>query len=130
MQDFVSRVNYSIIFYILLLFIQTGCFTQENIKDPYTWDSGQVKQGEVLKHTFVLKNKSLKTINIEQVNTSCGCTTSEVKKTNLKPQESTEIEVKFDTKNYSGEVKQFIYIHTDDLDNPIIRFTIKAEVVK
>jgi hypothetical protein len=40
------------------------------------------------------------------------------------------IKVKLDTKGYSGPVKQFVYVRTDDIDNLLIKYIIKAEVVK
>ena len=40
--------------------------------DPFTLDFGKVKQGEILKHSFILKNDSSKTLNIKDANTSCG----------------------------------------------------------
>ena len=135
-----SRTLLLILF--LLLSPCAGCFarhyTQEQnnlikenkIPDPYTWDFGRVKEGEVLKHSFTLKNESAKTLTIKEVNTSCGCTASEARKKTLLPAEDTLIEVSFNTKGYSGPVQQYIYVHTDNHDNPIIRFIIKAEVVK
>jgi len=121
---------------LLMLFIFTGCSTGQQPKeqgnpsdDPYTWDFGQVKEGQVLKHAFTLKNESSKTLKIKDVNSSCGCTVFEAKKMVLAPQESTTIEVKFNSKGYSGMTKQYIYVHTDDLDNPLIRFIIIAQVV-
>ena len=129
-----------IFLFILFLFMSfslTGCSAQtqnlsekKEVADPYVWDFGQVKQGEVLKHNFILKNESQKILNIKDVNTSCGCTVSKVEKKTLLPQESTPIEVEFKTQGYSGGVKQYIYVHTDNLDKPILRFIIKAEVVK
>jgi len=132
--------------FCLLLFLLLncpGCFAQNTNQrekalterkneaaDSYLWDFGEVKQGEVLKHKFVLKNESKVTLNIKEVNTSCSCTASEIEKKNLLPGESTTIEVQFKTKGYSGLVQQFIYVHTDNLENPIIKFTIKAEVIK
>ena len=98
--------------------------------DPYLWDFGQVKKGEILKHDFVLRNDSAQTLNIKEITTSCGCTVSEAQKKTLLPGESTVLSVHFDTKDYSGAVHQFIYVNSDRLDNPIIRFIIKAEVVK
>ena len=127
---------------LLFLFIFSSCYAGEYLSgqgnltnkkestDPYAWDFGQVKQGEVLSHTFTLKNDSLKTLNIKEVTTSCGCTSSVIKKKTLLSQEGTSIEVKFNTKGYSGPTKQYIYVHTDSLDNPVIRFIIKAEIVK
>lgn len=118
---------------LFLSFLQIGCFAQENAPhaaDPYLWDFGKVKEGTVVKHTFILKNESAKELKIIQLNTSCGCTVSKVKKNTLKPAESTQIEVKFNSKKYSGSVQQFVYVNTDNIDNPVIRFIIKAEVVK
>jgi hypothetical protein len=124
----------------------------------YLWDFGRVKEGEVVRHNFNLKNTMGKTFKIKDVTTSCGCTASAVKKDKLLPGESTEIEVEFDSRGYSGSVQQFIYVHTDAvdtstslragsnlsgltrdgskernsriIDNSVIRFIIKADVVK
>ena len=129
---------------LFVLFPLQGCYSQNQeeitsqaeitdqteIADPYSWGFGQVKEGEVLKHTFFLKNESEKTLTIKEVNTSCGCTASKVEKKILLPGESTEIEVQFNTKGYSGLTQQYVYVHTDSLDKPIIRFIIKANVIK
>lgn len=98
--------------------------------EPYAWDFGTVKEGEILTYIFILKNGSASVLTIKDVNTSCGCTASQVEKKVLSPGESTPLEVKLDTKGYSGSIQQFVYVYTDNLDNPIIKFTIKANVVK
>ncbi len=120
------KLLFPVLFLLLPLLV---CFAEEKA-DPYTWDFGEVKQGAVLKHAFTLKNETAKPMQIKELNTSCGCTVSGVKKRSLISQESTEVEVQFDSKGYSGEVKQYVYVHTDNLDNPIIRFIIKAYLVK
>ena len=111
-----------------ILLSNTICFGEQ--VDPYTWDFGQVKQGEVVSHNFILKNDSAKTLKITGVNTSCGCIVSEVREKVLPPQESTKIEAKFNSKGYSGAVQQFVYVNTDDIDKPVIKFIIKVKVVK
>ncbi|MDD4894217.1 MAG: DUF1573 domain-containing protein [Candidatus Omnitrophica bacterium] len=98
--------------------------------ESYTWDFGQVKEGEIPEHSFALENKSDKTLTIKDVNSSCGCTVSKVEKKILIPGEATVINVKFKSKGYSGIVKQYVYVHTDSIDKPILKFTIKADVVK
>lgn len=105
----------------------SGVLKEKN-GEPYSWDFGQVKGGEVLKHSFTLKNETRQTLQVKDINTSCGCTVSQVKKKTLLPQEATEIEVQFDTKGYRGETTQHVYVHTDNLDNPVIMFIIKALV--
>jgi len=94
------------------------------------WDFGQVKQGEVVTHDFILKNDTGKILNIKGVNTSCGCTVSTIEKKVLLPGESAKVSAKFNSKSYNGPVQQFVYVNTDKVDNSIIRFIIKADVVK
>jgi hypothetical protein len=129
------------VFLCLLLltvsFPVTGCFSLENANikqdkevELNTWDFGKVKQREIVKHTFILKNESAKTLNIKEMHTSCGCTASAVQKKELLPGQETQIEVKFNTGKYLGTVKQFIYVNTDSLDNPVIRYIITADVLK
>ena len=116
----------------LVLFLSalpvTGCFSQTI--DQNTWDFGQIKAGDVVKHSFVLKNNSAKVLKINGINTSCGCTGSKTDKNQLAPGESANIEVQFNSKNYNGPIQQFVYVNTDNVDNPIIRYIIKAEVIK
>lgn len=127
-----------VLFSLFFSFPLTGCYSQsqqliqegkENT-DPYLWDFGQVKAGEVLKHGFILKNDTDKTFKINNITTSCGCTGSEAKKKVIAPGDYTIIEVKFNTKGYSGSTQQFVYVNTDNLDNLLYKFTVKAEVIK
>ncbi|MFA6349880.1 MAG: DUF1573 domain-containing protein [Candidatus Omnitrophota bacterium] len=101
---------------------------KEPLAEPDTWDFGRVKEGDIVKHEFILKNESARKIAVQDVNTSCGCTASKIKDKELAPGASTTIEVQFNSKGYSGEVKQYVYVHMDSLDKPIIRFIIKAQV--
>lgn len=103
---------------------------EEESLDPYTWDFGDVIPEDILQHTFILTNESDVVLNIKQVNTSCGCTASEVKKKQLQPGESTDIDVTFKAKGYNGAVQQYVYVNTDSIDNSVIRYIIKANVVK
>ncbi|MFH1354826.1 MAG: DUF1573 domain-containing protein [Candidatus Omnitrophota bacterium] len=124
----------------------TGCYAQDLVKKqgepvikvtededaigPYFWDFGEIEKAEIVEHNFTISNNSGKTLKIERVHTSCGCTASEVGNDTLLPGKSTQIKVKFDSKSYSGEIKQYAYVHTDDPENSLIKLTIKAKVMK
>jgi len=99
-------------------------------QDMETWDFGKIKQGKVVKHAFILKNETGKIMNIKDVTTSCGCTASKIKEKTLLPGEATTIDVQFNSEGYSGQVQQYVYVNTDNFDKAILRFSIKAEVVK
>ena len=127
------------LFLLFLFFSLAGCassYTQPVVlekaaeADPLSWDFGAVREGAVLKHVFTLKNDSAKILNIKNVNTSCGCTISKIDKKKLSSGESALIEVQFNSKGYSGDVRQFVYVETDDIDDPVLKFTIKAQITK
>jgi len=97
-------------------------------RDPFFWDFGKVEKGKTVAHTFILKNNTPQNLSIKALNSSCGCAVTKIGDKNIPPGESTPLEVAFDSRDYSGVVQQYIYVHTDDLDNPILRFIIKADV--
>ena len=107
-----------------------GAEQQAAAIEENAWDFGKVQESQILTHNFVLKNNGQNVLNIKEVTTSCGCTVSVVKKKQLEPGEETTIEVKFKAKGYNGATKQFVYVHTDDPDKPVIRFSIRANVSK
>lgn len=132
--------NLFLAFTFLFLFSSAGCSAQENPtspqeisaeqENPYSWDFGNVQENKVLKHEFLLKNDTANILTIKDITSSCGCTVSQVRQKILSPGESTTLEVSFDSKGYSGPVEQYIYINTDNLDNPVLRYIIKANVIK
>ena len=119
-----------LILFLLGFFIFQFAYAEEEIVDPNEWDFGIVKQGMVVKHDFIFKNETNDILEINNIHTSCGCTASQAAKKSLMPQESTTITVNFNSKGYAGATSQFAYVHTDNADLRIIKFTIKADVVK
>jgi hypothetical protein len=125
-----------LIFFAPLVLFSCVSTEQHNLNESNTaadtriWNFGQVKEGVVLEHSFILRNSWDKPLAISGMHTSCGCTVSEAPKKNLLPGEHTPINVKFHTQGYSGMVEQYVYVHTDDAMEPIIKFSIKAELVK
>jgi len=115
---------------LVSFFIFQFAHAENNIADPNEWDFGQAKPAPVLKHDFLFKNETKSVLNITSVNTSCGCTASQPQKKSLKPEETTKINVTFNPHGYLGPVKQFVYVNTDNADLAVVRFTIKAEIVK
>lgn len=99
-----------------------------NTADPNAFDFGKVKQGEVLKHTFVFKNTEAETIHIKEINTSCACTSTKVDKRILAPGEEAPIEFTFDTRGYSGFKKRQLFVHTDSKKNSLVIFEMQADI--
>jgi hypothetical protein len=98
--------------------------------DSDTWDLGQVKEGQVASHVFVVKNDSAQVLQIKSVLPSCGCMTAKIDQEALGSGESANLDVSFNSHGYSGNVQQFVYLNTDSPDKPVTKFTVKANVVK
>jgi hypothetical protein len=109
-----------------------GCVTRQGsyLKDNFSWDFGQVKEGRILEHTFILRNNSDKPLVVKRLDTSCGCISSSISKEKILPGEVAEIKISFNTAGYKGKTKQYIYVYTDRSEGPIIKFTASAEVIK
>lgn len=88
----------------------------DKVEEPSSWDFGKVAAGQVVKHVFVLKNVSESVVNIDAVTTSCGCTTSKLEKSVLKPNEATTIELEFNSKGFGGQVHKYAYVKTSAAD--------------
>jgi hypothetical protein len=116
--------------FILSLFVFQFAHAQDVTANPNEWDFGKIKQDQIYKHDFIFKNVTNAVLNITSVNTSCGCTASEADKKSLQPDESATINVSFNSRGYSGPVKQSIYVNTDNVELSVVKFTIKCEVIK
>ena len=67
-------------------------------------------QGERLSHTFVFTNTGKSDLIISSAHASCGCTTSTPPKAPIKPGETSEIKVTFDSKTKKGPTTNVVTI--------------------
>lgn len=73
-------------------------------------DFGKVIQGERLSYIFKFKNTGKSNLIIDGATASCDCTTTTPPKAPIKPGESGEITVYFDSKTKSGPVNNTVII--------------------
>lgn len=65
-------------------------------------DFGNIKEGDIVKHTFKFKNVGDAPLIISNVQPQCGCTTTNYTKTPVPPNGEGEIELQFDSANKAG----------------------------
>ncbi|MCS6903851.1 MAG: DUF1573 domain-containing protein [Bacteroidia bacterium] len=104
-------------------------------KGPYlvlesdSYNFGKVKQGEVIKHSFRIKNQGSADLLLTSVKPSCGCTISEWPKNAIKPGETAQIDVKFNTAGKLGKQKKSITISTNMEPNNLVVLYLEGEVI-
>ncbi|GEO03393.1 hypothetical protein AAE02nite_10570 [Adhaeribacter aerolatus] len=67
------------------------------------YDFGSIKDGEVVRHTFVFTNTGKSPLVIESATSTCGCTVPEVPKEPVAPGAEGKLEVEFNSAGKGGQ---------------------------
>lgn len=91
-------------------------------------DFGDIKPGEVVKHTFEFTNTGKSPLLIETATASCGCTTPNWTKEPVQPGQKGTIEVQFDSHGKSGMQNKEVAIQANTQPS-ITKVTIKTNIL-
>lgn len=105
--------------------IENAAIASFAVKD---FDFGEVKEGTNVVYRFELINKGKSDLYIRKITSSCGCTTSNIDKTALKPGENCFVTASFNTGGRSGEQHKTITIITNDPNNPAIILSLIGKI--
>jgi hypothetical protein len=83
--------------------------------DSSSFDFGTIQEGDVVEHTFNFKNDGAYPLILNNITSSCGCTTPEWPKEPIKSGVTSNVKVRFDTRNKVGpQVKTItVYANTE-----------------
>ena len=115
----------------LVVFLLAPLWGQQNPTIKFkenTWDFGRTQQGKILTHVFKFDNTGGKTLTISNVRTSCGCAAALISNREVKPGQSGEIKVTFNTKGYEGNQTKYIYVDSNDTKTPKAQLAVKAAI--
>ena len=91
------------------------------------WDFGKVIQGEKPTHIFIVKNGGEGDLIIDRLKESCPCIEASISTTRIKPGESAELKVSYDTTDYVGKDEKHIHIYSNDPQVPDARINLYVE---
>jgi len=93
------------------------------------FDFGTVVEGDIVKHTFKLRNDGAGAARIVKTETSCGCTTASGALKSYAPGEAGEMEVVVDTKGKKGIVIKTVTVtlENNDVATTELSLTMKLE---
>ena len=92
------------------------------------WDFGTIKHGDVVTHVFEVKNLGGAELVISKVRPSCGCTAALLSSGEVPPGGTSQIEVTFKSSGFKGKISKYIYVESNDPDEPRTRLSITATV--
>jgi len=101
------------------------------VVEPTSQDLGEVPQ-EPLELTYTVRNEGDSPLQIEKVDTSCGCTRATVDRETIPPSESAQLRVVLDPTedNLYGNLLRVIYIRSNDPDNPEVEVEFRVTIRK
>ncbi len=94
------------------------------------YDCGDINPNSTQKGQFHFSNQGQGVLEIEKIQSTCGCTVPELKKKTYLPGESGTINVTYRPGQRSGQVSKHLYILSNDKQNSRAPLTIKANVVR
>lgn len=83
--------------------------------DSASYEFGTVEEGAIVEHSFRFRNDGEYPLILNNISSSCGCTTPEWPKDPIGPKQTSSIKVRFDTKHKAGpQVKTItVYANTE-----------------
>ncbi len=93
------------------------------------YNFGDIIQGEEVSHTFVISNSGGDILRITDVRASCGCTAAQPDKKELKPGESTNIKVTFNSKGRVGPQLKSVYVTSNDPERKEVQLNIRCNIL-
>jgi len=91
------------------------------------WNFGKVTRGEKPTHIFIVKNGGEGDLIIDSLKESCACIGVSISTNLIKPGESAELKVSYDTTDYVGKDEKHIHIYSNDPQVPDKRINLYVE---
>jgi len=115
---------------MILLFVVFSISAQPKLSfDKLQHDFGKVNESDgSVTYDFAFKNAGTAPLVIQNVTTTCGCTTPEWPKQPIRPGDTGFIKVGYDVKGRPGAIDRTITVHSNDPTSPT-RLRIIGEVI-
>lgn len=86
---------------------------------------GSIHRGEIIERTLRVLNKGTDTLEVSSVTASCGCTAAMISSPRLAPGQGGTLNITFNSKNFTGDIRKTVTLHSNCDDNPnqVIEFT-------
>ncbi len=97
--------------------------------EPASHDFGDALQQKTLTKEFSIRNFGSADLVIENVQTSCGCTVTDLETKLIKPGGSTPLRVSLQTRGNSGRLAKSVLVKSNDPTKNVYELKIQANVI-
>lgn len=115
----------------LTLLAAATAFAAPNLEfSADSWDFGRIWHGEKPSFKLVLRNTGDEELRIARVHASCSCTAAQPERYVLKPGESTDLTVTYDSTGKQGNNSSKVFVMSNDPDEPNKEFRLDGYVMR
>lgn len=97
--------------------------------EPEIFDFGKALQNKELKKQFVIRNIGTEDLVIERVTTTCGCTVADGYAKVVKPGESTNMEVRLQTRTLKDRIERKVLVRSNDVTRDPLELKVQVTIV-
>ncbi len=94
------------------------------------YDFGRAKAGELVKYSFVFTNTGDEVLQLTAVQPSCGCTTAGDWTRQVKPGETGNVAIQFNSAAFNGPVFKTVSVSANDKQHPVTVLQLKGTIWK
>jgi hypothetical protein len=99
--------------------------------DKESHDYGDIRYGDKVIAEFPFVNSGDRTLVIDRLEATCGCTKTIKGASDIPPGGTSKIVAEFDTTGLKpGRKEKSVFVHSNDTERPIIKLTLQADVIK
>ena len=91
---------------------------------------GKIYRGQIAERVVVVKNTGTETLQLGQIQASCGCTGTVVSNTSIPPGKTGEIKITFNSTNFSDSIHKSVTIHSNAANAPQVVVQFSGYVVQ
>lgn len=113
-----------------LLLAGAACAAPELTVEQGTFNFGTITQGKKVQHNFIIRNSGDAPLQIKQLTAACGCTAAKPSANVILPGRNAEIQVIFDSTNFSGPVQKSVTLTTNAGKAPSFTFNLDGSIVE
>lgn len=118
-------------FFILFYSLALGQVLGPKVSVPgIEYNFGNVQPGSNLAHRFVIYNGGDGTLKLYVLRTSCRCVSAILDRYEVAPSDSASLQVSYNLSKSLGDQREFIFVRTNDPNNPELKLQVKATVLK
>ena len=94
-----------------------------------SYDFGKVNQGEIIRHSFEIKNTGGETLLIHELKKSCNCTSTVARQRTIPAGGASYIDLTYDTRDRRGKQTVDVYMSTNAPDQETMKLAMTGTVI-